>query len=210
MVVISDKIVKQKEDNTHWMLFVFSNKSQNKFKVLDLVKLFGEIRKYSTTIQKKLSKKNQVIKPALVIFSIKGFEKSLPNYLRNHFYGEFEHIIPIFIIPPYKNEIWHNLNEDLSWTADLTRKKNEVQMKIKRLRMITNPASYRKDQIDSETKILLDIKDKIHTIEKNYELIEQFSEMLSIEEFKQLFNTYDEISDIEQNKSTKSNEMIFI
>ena len=210
MVVISDKIVKQKENNAHWMLFIFSNKSQNKFKVLELVKLFGEIRKYSITIQKKLSKKDQIVKPALVILSTKGFERSLPNYLRNHLYGEFEHIIPIFIIPPHKNNVWHNLNEDRSLIADLARKKKEVKMKIKRLRMITNPAPYRQDQIDSETKILSDVKNKIHTIEKNYGLIEHFSEILSIKEFKQMLDTNEEISNVERDKLTKSNEILFI
>ena len=210
MVVISDKIVKQKEDNTHWMLFIFSNKNQDKFKLLGLVKLFGEIRKYSKAIQDKLSKKNQVIKPALVILSTKGFEETLPIYLRSHLYGEFEHIIPIFIIPPSKNDVWHNLNEDRSLIADLARKQKEVQMKIKRLRMITNPAPYRKDQIESETKILSDIKDKIHTIEKNYKLINEFSEILSIEEFKQIFNIKREKSHLSQDKLTKSNEVLFI
>jgi hypothetical protein len=210
MIVISDKIVKERENNTHWMLFIFSNKSQDKLKLLELVKLFGEIKNYSKVIQDKLSKKNQSIKPALVILSTKGFEETLPNYLRNHLYGEFEHIIPIFLIPPSNDDIWHNLNKDRSLTADLKRKQKEVQMKIKRLRMITNPAPYRKDQIDSETKILTDTKDKIHTIEKNYKLIDEFSEILSIEKFKQIFNIKGEKSTLNQEKLTKSNELLFI
>ena len=94
--------------------------------------------------------------------------------------------------------------------ADLARKKKEVKMKIKRLRMITNPAPYRQDQIDSETKILSDVKNKIHTIEKNYGLIEHFSEILSIKEFKQMLDTNEEISNVERDKLTKSNEILFI
>lgn len=210
MVIISDKIVKMREDKMHWILFIISNKSQAKFKLLELVKLFGEISKYSKTIQNKLSKKNQLIKPALVILSTQGFEKSIPIYLRNHLYGEFEHIIPIFIIPPSESDVWHNLNEDRSLTAELKRKKKEVQMKIKRLRMITSSAHYRKDQIESETKTLSDIKEKINTIEKNYELIGEFSEILSIEKFKQKFKIKAEKSNINQNKLTKSNELLFI
>ena len=210
MVVISDKIVKARENNVHWMIFIFSNKSQDKFKLLELVKLFGEIKKYSKVIQDKLSKRNQLIKPALVILSTKGFEETLPNYLRNHLYGEFEHIIPIFLIPPSNDDVWHNLNKDRSLTADLARKQKEIQMKIKRLRMITNPAPYRKDQIDSETKILSDIKDKIDTIEKNYKLIDEFSKALSIEEFKQIFNIKVEKSNLNQEKLSKSNKLLFI
>ena len=210
MVVISDKIVKARENNVHWMIFIFSNKSQDKFKLLELVKLFGEIKKYSKVIQDKLSKRNQLIKPALVILSTKGFEETLPNYLRNHLYGEFEHIIPIFLIPPSNDDVWHNLNKDRSLTADLARKQKEIQMKIKRLRMITNPAPYRKDQIDSETKFLSDIKDKIDTIEKNYKLIDEFSKALSIEEFKQIFNIKVEKSNLNQEKLSKSNKLLFI
>jgi len=210
MVVISDKIVKMRENSVHWILFIISNKSQAKFKLLELVKLFGEISKYSKAIQNKLSKKNQVIKPALVILSTKGFEETLPIYLRNHLYGEFEHIIPIFIIPPSKNDVWHNLNEDRSLTAEFARKKKEVQMKIKRLRMIASPAPYRKEQIESEIKILSDIKEKIHNIEKNYDLIEEFSEILSIEKFKKLFNIKADKSNLNQDKLTKGNELLFI
>ena len=210
MVVISDKIVKMRENNVHWILFIISNKSQAKFKLLELVKLFGEISKYSKTIQNKLSKKNQLIKSALVILSTQGFEKSISIYLRNHLYGEFEHIIPVFIIPPSKNDVWHNLNEDRSLTAEFARKKKEVQMKIKRLRMIASPAPYRKEQIEAETKILSDIKEKIRTIEKNYDLIEEFSEILSIEKFKEIINIKVDKSNLNQKKLTKSNELLFI
>ena len=76
--------------------------------------------------------------------------------------------------------------------------------------MITNPAPYRKDQIDSETKILSDIKDKIDTIEKNYKLIDEFSKALSIEEFKQIFNIKVEKSNLNQEKLSKSNKLLFI
>ena len=210
MIVISDKLVKEKQNNTYWMLFIYSNKSQDKFRVLELVKLFGEIRKYSKTIKRKLKNKNQVIKTGFVVLSIKGFEESLSKYLRNHLYGDFEHIIPIFIVPPYDDKIWHNLNNDRSLTADLAHKKKEVKMKIKRLRIIANPAPYRQDQIDLETKNLSDLKDRMYTTEKNYELIEIFSEILSIEEFKQKAGINKKKLDINEDKMIKSNEKLYI
>ena len=83
-------------------------------------------------------------------------------------------------------------------------------MKIKRLRMIASPAPYRKEQIESEIKILSDIKEKIHNIEKNYDLIEEFSEILSIEKFKKLFNIKADKSNLNQDKLTKGNELLFI
>ena len=210
MIVISDELVEEKNNNTYLMLFIYSNKSQNKFRILELVKLFGEITRYSKTLQKKLKNKNQIIKPALIILSINGFEESLPKYLRNHLYSEFEHIIPIFIIPPYNNEIWHNLSKDRSLTTDLARKKKEVKMKIKRLRIIANPAPYRKDQIDLETKNLSDLQDRMDTIEKNYELIDVFSEILSIEELKQFFTISGKRLDIKEAKMTKENQKLYI
>ena len=210
MVIISDKIVKMREKNIHWILFIVSNKSQTKFKLLELVKLFGEISKYANTIQNKLSKKDQLIKPALVILSTQGFEKSVSIYLRNHQYGEFKHIIPIFIIPPSENDIWHNLNEDLSLIVELKRKKKEVQMKIKRLRMIASPAPYRKEQIEVETKILSNVKEKIHTYEKNYELIEDFFGILSVDKFKSSLKVKADRSNLNQEKLAKSNELLFI
>lgn len=210
MIVISNKLVEEKQNNTYWMLFIYSNKSPDEFGLLELVKLFGEIREYSKVIQKRLKTKNQIIKTALVILSINGFEESLPKYLRTHLYGDFEHIIPIFIIPPYNDEIWHNLNKDRSLTADIAHKKKEVKMKIKRLRIISNPTSYRKDQIDMETKNLSDLNDKMCEIEKNYELVDIFSKILSIEEFKRKFSISGKKSNIKEDKLIKNNEKLYI
>jgi len=210
MIVISNKIIKEEQDNIYWMLFIYSNKKPNEFRVLELVKLFGEIRKYSKILQRKLKDKNQIIKTALVILSMHGFEESLPKYLRDHLYGEFEHIIPIFIIPPYNNAIWHNLNKDRSLTSSLAHKKKEIKMKIKSLRIIGNPAPYRKDQIDMESKKLSDLKDRIHKIENNYELINIFSEILSIEEHKQNFKMNGKRLNIKEDEIIKSNEKLYI
>ena len=82
-----------------------------------------------------------------------------------------------FIIPPNKSKIWHNLNEDRSLSDTLTRRKNEVKNKIRSLRMVSNTSHYRKDHIDSETKRLSELKDKITSVEKNYDLVEIFSEI---------------------------------
>ena len=43
--------------------------------------------------------------------------------------------------------------------------------------MVSNTSHYRKDHIDSETKRLSELKDKITSVEKNYDLVEIFSEI---------------------------------
>jgi hypothetical protein len=182
LIVISDKLVEEIDENVYWMFFYYSNKSQEKFKLLNLVKIFGEITKYSNLLQKKMKDKDKIIKPILILLSANGFEKSLSNYLRSHLYGEVEYIIPIFIIPPDKEKIWHNLTEDKTLTEDLTKKKDEIRVNVNRYRNITNSAAYRKDHIEVELKRLSDIKERISLVEKHYNLINFFSENLSIKE----------------------------
>ena len=177
MIVVSDKFIKQNEDNDYMMLFFYSHKSQTNFSLIELVRLSKEINNYSKEIRKTLKSKDRDIKPVLVILSLIGVEISLLSYLRSHIYGESSHTIPIFIIPPNKSKIWHNLNEDRSLSDTLTRRKNEVKNKIRSLRMVSNTSHYGKDHIDSETKRLSELKDKITSVEKNYDLVEIFSEI---------------------------------
>ncbi|MHA1192594.1 MAG: hypothetical protein ACTSP9_09905 [Promethearchaeota archaeon] len=182
LIVISDKLVKKIDDNVYWLLFYYSNKSQEKFKLLNLVKLFDEIKKYSKVLQKTMKKRGSIIKPALIILSVNGFEKSVSKYLRNHLYGEFEYIIPIFIIPPNKEKIWHNLTEDRMESAELTKRKDAIKSNVNRYRNINNSAAHRTDHIEVELKRLSDIKKRIILVEKHSNLIKFFSENLSIKE----------------------------
>ena len=182
LIVISDKLVKKIDDNVYWLLFYYSNKSQEKFKLLNLVKLFDEIKKYSKVLQKTMKKRDLIIKPALIILSVNGFENSVSKYLRNHLYGEFEYIIPIFMIPPNKEKIWHNLTEDRTESAELTKRKDVIKLNVNRYRNINNPAAHRTDHIEVELKRLSDIKKRILLVERHSNLIKFFSENLSIKE----------------------------
>lgn len=113
------------------MTFLYCNKKYKPMKLIELLKLMNEIKNYSKKLQLRIKICNN-IKPQIIIISFFGYEHKILNYLRKHIYHETDYIIPMFILPPIKNTVWHNLKiyNGLSDTEKQTKKNLKKLMKI--------------------------------------------------------------------------------
>ena len=69
------------------------------------------------------------IRTNLILISSSGYEVQIKDYLRDHLFREIDYAIPTIIVPPIKEDIWHNFfeYEDL---MDSKHKKREELGKI--------------------------------------------------------------------------------
>lgn len=109
--------------------FLYCNRSHKPYSYMDMLKLMNEIKSFSKKF--KTDKKNLCfsIRTNLILISFSGYEPKIKEYLREHLFREIDYIIPIIVIPPMKEDVWHNFFE-YEELIDSKQKKREELGKI--------------------------------------------------------------------------------
>ena len=68
-----------------------------------MLKLSGEVKKFTQLLHKKVLKKYSKIDPQIIFISLFGFETTLGDYLRDNLHGNIDRNISILIVPPIDN-----------------------------------------------------------------------------------------------------------
>lgn len=88
--------------------FVFAHKKKAPLKLIQMLKLLEEVKRFTHLVYKKDFNRYNHIYPQIIFLSLFGFEESVGNYLRNNLYGKLSDTLSILTIPPIENKIWHN------------------------------------------------------------------------------------------------------
>ncbi|MFX1527294.1 MAG: hypothetical protein ACFFB4_06950 [Promethearchaeota archaeon] len=88
--------------------FVFAHKKKAPLKLIQMLKLLEEVKRFTHLVYKKDFNLYNHIYPQIIFLSLFGFEESVGNYLRNNLYGKLSDTLSILTIPPIENKIWHN------------------------------------------------------------------------------------------------------
>ena len=161
------------------MTFLYCNKRFKPIKLMELLKLMNEIKNYSIKLQSRIKKCNN-IKPQIIIISFFGYEHKILNYLRKHIYHETDYIIPIFILPPIKDAVWHNLKiyNGLSDTE------KQIKEHLKKLINIGHKPYSSFNFKASKARNAKDQYEELKEVEKiakdDYELMKTWSKILKI------------------------------
>ena len=102
----SDEV--EKENCILKITFVFTNKKIQPLKLIQMLKLIGEVEKFAHLLHKKEFKQYSKIIPQIIFISLFGFEASVGDYLRNNLYGKLNRNISILVVPPIDNKLWNN------------------------------------------------------------------------------------------------------
>ncbi|MHA2123600.1 MAG: hypothetical protein ACW990_20570, partial [Promethearchaeota archaeon] len=102
----SDTVEKKK--NSLKITFVFANKKVRPLKLIQLLKLSDEVKKYTQLLHKKQLRQYSRIVPQIIFLSVFGFEISIGDYLKDNLYGKVNRNIGIMVIPPIDNKLWNN------------------------------------------------------------------------------------------------------
>ncbi|MFX0188024.1 MAG: hypothetical protein ACFE8A_09825 [Candidatus Hodarchaeota archaeon] len=102
----SDEV--EKENSNLKITFIFTNKKIQPLKLIQMLKLTGEVKKFTQLLHKKELKQYSKIIPQIIFISIFGFEASVGDYLRDNLHGKLNRNIPILVVPPIDNKLWNN------------------------------------------------------------------------------------------------------
>jgi hypothetical protein len=102
----SDEV--EKDNSTLKITFVFTNKKKQQLKLIQILKLTDEVRKFTQLLHKKVLKQYSKIDPQIVFISLFGFETTLGKYLRDNLHGNLDKNISILIVPPIDKNLWNN------------------------------------------------------------------------------------------------------
>jgi hypothetical protein len=98
-----------KQENNLKITFVFTNKKKQKLKLIQLLKLSGEVKKYTQLLHKKVLRQYTEIIPQMIFISLFGFETTVENYLRDNLHRNLNGSMSILIVPPIdNNNLWNN------------------------------------------------------------------------------------------------------
>ncbi|MFX1260020.1 MAG: hypothetical protein ACFFAN_19395 [Promethearchaeota archaeon] len=98
----------EKENTNLKITFVFTNKKIQPLKLIQMLKLTGEVKKFTQLLHKKELKQYSKIIPQIIFISLFGFEASVGDYLRDNLHGKLNRNISILVVPPIDNKLWNN------------------------------------------------------------------------------------------------------
>jgi len=126
--------------------FIYCNRTSQPLKYMNLLKLVNEIKSFSEKF--KNDKKNECndIRSQLILVSLFGYDLEIKNYLRTHLVREVDYTIPLIVVPPFDNGVWHNFIED---GEIKTQKRDELKNIIRIGNREQASPSYRNNMVKS-------------------------------------------------------------
>ena len=126
--------------------FIYCNRTSKPFKYMNLLKFVNEIKAFSEKF--KNDKKNEChnIRSQLILISLNGYDLGSKDYLRTHLVRETDYTIPLMLVPPFNNEVWHNFIE---YEGLKPQKRNELENIIRIGNREQVSPSYRNNMVKS-------------------------------------------------------------
>lgn len=118
----SDEVEKK---GTFKINFVFTNKKRQQLKLMQMLKLSSEVKKFTRLLHENVLKQYSKIESQIIFISLFGFEATIGEHLRKNLYGNLNGNLSILVIPPIDNNLWNN-----SFISDSISNENEYKHKL--------------------------------------------------------------------------------
>jgi len=101
----SDEVEKK---GTFKINFVFTNKKRQELKLMQMLKLYDEVEKFTHLLHKEVLKQYSKIESQIIFISLFGFEATIEEHLRKNLCRNLNGNLSIIVIPPIDNNLWNN------------------------------------------------------------------------------------------------------
>ena len=173
--------VVEKENCNLQITFVFTNKKIRPLKLIEMLKLTDEVKKYTQLLHKKEFKQYTMIIPQIIFISLFGFESSVGDYLKNNLYGESNSNISIMVVPPIDNKLWNNYVVENSIESNSNNERHKWGFTFDEYKTLRkNGAAVNRKQVDKMETYYKDLKESKEISEYNYQQLNIWSDTLSI------------------------------
>ncbi len=172
--------VVEKENYNLKITFIFTNKKLHPMKLMQLLKLSGEVKKFTELLHKKELKKYSKIIPQIIFISIFGFEPSIGDYLSNNLYGKLNRIIPILVVPPIDNTLWNNYIVENSMDDNNNYNKPNLGINFEDYNALRNNGAVNQFQVKKIESYYRDLKETKDISDYNSQQLNFWADNLSI------------------------------
>ena len=90
------------------LTFILTHKRQHPLKLMQFLKLTGEVKNFTELLHKKEFKEYSEVIPQVILISLYGFEASIGEHLRDNPHGKLQKNISILVVPPIEKNLWNN------------------------------------------------------------------------------------------------------
>ena len=109
---LSNQVTEEINHYDYEITFIYCNRTSKKFKYMNFLKFVNEIKSFAEKFKNDKKNECNIITPQLILVSQFGYDLEIKNYLRTHLVREVDYTIPIMVVPPFNNEVWHNFDEN--------------------------------------------------------------------------------------------------
>ena len=174
----SDEV--EKENSTLKITFVFTNKKKQQLKLIQMLKLSGEVKNFTQLLHEKVLKQYSKINPQIIFISLFGFEATLGDYLRDNLHGNLDKNISILIVPPIGNDLWNNYFVNDSIESKNDSRKHNSGLNFKDYNHLRKNGAYNQIQIKKMDTYFKDLKETKRISEYNSQQLNDWADTLSI------------------------------
>jgi len=175
----SDEV--EKENYNLKITFVFTNKKLRPLKLIQMLKLSDEVQKYTQLLHKKEFKQYSKIIPQIIFISLFGFEIPIGGYLRDNLHGKLNRNISIMVVPPIDNMLWNNYLVEISKESNSNYEKQIWGLTFDDYKTLKKNGTANQFQVNKMETYYSDLKESKEISEYNYEQLDIWSDVLSIE-----------------------------
>ncbi|MHA2282204.1 MAG: hypothetical protein ACXAC5_15280 [Promethearchaeota archaeon] len=180
--------VLEKENYKLNITFVFTNKKIQPLKLIQILKLSDEVKKYTQLLHKKQLKQYSKIIPQIIFISLFGYEISIGDYLRDNLHGKLHRNISILVVPPIDNKLWNNYLVEISIEGDDNYEKYKWGLSFDEYKTLKKNGAVNQYQVNKMETHYRDLKESKELSKYNYQQLKMWSDTLSIKNSSELLD----------------------
>jgi hypothetical protein len=150
--------------------FIYCNRSNKPYSYMDLLKLMNEIKTFSKKFKANEKRQCFNVRTNLILISSSGYEPKIKAYLREHLFREVDYVIPIIVVPPMKDDVWHNFFEYDEFIDSKQKKREELGKIIRISKKYEVSPSFRVTRLKDAKNEYADIieREQMAKVDKDY------------------------------------------
>jgi len=176
------------ENSNLKITFVFTNKKMQPLKLIQMLKLIGEVEKFTQLLHKKELKQYSKIIPQIIFISLFGFEASVGDYLKDNLYGKINRNISILVVPPIDDKLWNNYFIKNAMEGNNDYKKHNSGITFEEYNNLRKNGAANQLQVKKMETYYRDLRETKEIMEHNSQELNIWADVLSINNSPTLLN----------------------
>ncbi|MBY8991473.1 MAG: hypothetical protein KGD58_12020 [Candidatus Lokiarchaeota archaeon] len=170
----------EKENLNLKITFVFTNRKLRPLKLIQMLKLSEEVKRYTQLLHLKKLKQYSNIIPQIIFISLFGFETTVEGFLRNNLHGKLNRNISTMVVPPIDDRLWNNYLIETSKDNNKEYEKRIWGLTFDDYKALKNNGTANQIQVKKMETYYSDLKESKEISDYNFHQLDIWADILSI------------------------------